>query len=145
MSHDVRHYSFWPRFALALVFSVATGCASIDFDYPKEESFALSPAPDTYFGQQKAKIDEAPPGESSFHLLINGIEALAARWRMAAHAERTIDVQYYLITNDRIGVPFIGAMTPDWPRWIRTLISKCGFSTRSMRALHVSAFSTSSG
>jgi putative cardiolipin synthase len=119
MSHDVRHYSFWPRFALALVFSVATGCASIDFDYPKEESFALSPAPDTYFGQQKAKIDEAPPGESSFHLLINGIEALAARWRMAAHAERTIDVQYYLITNDRIGVPFIGTLLKAADRGVR--------------------------
>ena len=119
MTYNVRPYPFWLRFAAALVLSVTAGCASIDFDYPKQESFALPPAPETYFGKQEAKAPEVRPGESSFHLLINGIEALAARWRMAEHAERTIDVQYYLITNDRIGVPFIGALLKAADRGVR--------------------------
>ena len=94
---------------LALIASM-TGCASVDFDYPKTSSSAIEAGSDTYLGRalESAGVDRT--GESGFRLLTDGIEALAARLLLAERAEKTLDVQYYLITNDPIGIAFIGSL-----------------------------------
>ena len=36
---------------IALVVSFVAGCATIDYDYPRKESFFLPETSDTYFGK----------------------------------------------------------------------------------------------
>lgn len=98
---------------------IAAGCASVDFDYPKPTSTALGDTQDTYFGKQMAAFEETRAGESGFYLLIDGIEALAARSLMAGRAERTLDAQYYLITNDPIGYAFLYGLLKAADRGVR--------------------------
>lgn len=95
------------------------GCASVDFDYPKQESTAVTDTDDTYLGRQISPLTPQHPGESGFFLLGDGIEALAARLLMAKRAERTLDAQYYLITNDNIGYIFIGSLLAAADRGVR--------------------------
>jgi len=86
------------------------GCATVDFDYPKQESVALPRAEtaDTYLGKQlDALADEHPDGESGFLPLPDGIDALAVRLLMAKRAERTIDAQYYLLKDGITGREFV--------------------------------------
>ena len=94
-------------------------CATVDFDYPKPESSALENTDDTIAGKRIAPLVAAHPGESGFYLSYDGIDALAARLLMAERAERSLDAQYYLITNDLIGFVFIGALLKAADRGVR--------------------------
>ena len=90
----------YPLIPLAL--SLLAGCASIDFESPRDESGVVTDTDDTFLGQQLAPIvAEQPEGYSGFYPLVDGIDALALRLLMAERAERTIDLQYYLIKRDK--------------------------------------------
>lgn len=98
------------------------GCASVDFDYPKPESVSLAPeeTSDTYLA--RAVVDTVgfgPEGQSAFHLMPDGVEALAVRLGGAARAERTIDVMYYLFNSDLTGLLLIDAMLKAADRGVR--------------------------
>ena len=54
-----------------------------------------------------AQLEESAqkhPGESAVHLLEKGEESLMVRAWLAESAERTIDVQYFIWSNDNIGI-----------------------------------------
>ena len=96
------------------------GCASIDFDYPRSESYALTDTDDTYLGREISDAGfDYPPDQSGFHPLQDGVDALAARLLLAARAEKSIDVQYYLIKNDIVGRAFILALLEAADRGVR--------------------------
>ena len=98
----------WLLWVLAPVIVAMGGCATVDFDYPKEASTAVTDTDSTFLGQAVSKLsDGQPPDQSGFYLLMDGVDALATRLQMALRAERTIDAQYYLITNDLVGRAFI--------------------------------------
>ncbi len=85
------------------------GCATVDFDYPKQESVALENTDmvDTYLGKQLGGLTNAhPDGESGFLPLADGIDALAVRLILAKRAERTIDAQHN-----------ISCRSPNWKRF----------------------------
>jgi len=105
--------------SLLLLAVLLGGCASVDFDYPKQESTAVLDTNDTRLGQSISPLLPQHPGESGFYLLSDGIEALAARILLAVRAERTLDVQYYLVTNDNIGIIFIGSLLEAADRGVR--------------------------
>ncbi len=98
------------RTLLAAIFAgvFLGGCASIDFDYPRDESSALTDTGDTHLAHEVAEATvKAPTGQSGFYPLSDGVDALAARLLLARRAEKSIDVQYYLIKNDIVGRAFI--------------------------------------
>ena len=87
---------------------IVNGCATVDFDYPKETSTAPVDTADTFLGQAVLRLaDGEAPDHSGFYLMMDGVDALATRMQLAFRAERTIDAQYYLITNDLVGRIFI--------------------------------------
>ena len=105
-------------FAAALV--GLGGCASIDFEYPRTASYVLTETDDTYLGRQIAEADfDYPSDQSGFHPLQDGVDALASRLLLAARAEKSIDVQYYLIKDDIVGRAFILALLGAADRGVR--------------------------
>ncbi len=108
-------------FYLALLFLVLlTGCASIDFDYPRVESTAVLETEDTRLGTRVAELSTSKPADQSgFYVLRDGIEALTARLVLAERAERTIDTQYYLIKTDTTSSAFIDALLRAADRGVR--------------------------
>jgi putative cardiolipin synthase len=83
---------------------LASGCASIDFDYPRVASTVLTETDDTGLGQKIEPLTSGrPEGHSGFYPLADGIDALSIRLLLAERAERSIDLQYYLIKNDLVG------------------------------------------
>ena len=61
-------------------------------------------------------------GESGFLLLDRGHNALAWRFFMADQAEKTIDAQYFLWTNDRVGRMFIRRLLDAANRGVRVRV-----------------------
>ena len=113
----LRH-SLWGAALLLLL----GGCASVNFDYPKEESSFVADTADTYLGKRVAAAKPASPGESAFLLQNDGVDALAARVLGSFHAEKTIDVQYYLIKADPFGYLFIEALLEAADRGVRVRV-----------------------
>ena len=87
-----------PLFAAALVLALA-GCVSLPKHVQKSSSHALTNPEISALGHMAAAAD---PGKnlSGIRLLISGEEALASLIALADHAERTLDVQYYIIHED---------------------------------------------
>ena len=89
---------------LALVaFAIGVaGCASLPDKVERSPSKAQGAALDTPLGRI-AKASTADPEQSGFRLMPTGQFALQARIELARRAQRTLDVQYYQIHDDRTG------------------------------------------
>jgi len=85
--------------AIAAV-ALMTGCASVRFDVPRPSSYAIDRPEETFLGSSFAAQLSATPGESGFHLLASGQEAFLVRAALAESAERTLDLQYYIVAED---------------------------------------------
>jgi putative cardiolipin synthase len=114
----VKHYRC--IFVVTALFVVLTGCASIDFDYPRTPSTVVTGVDDTHYGSMVAKASTSKPaGQSGFYPIQDGIDALTARLLLAERAERSIDTQYYLIKSDVTGTAFIDALLKAADRGVR--------------------------
>jgi len=107
------------QFAFLLLATIVTGCASIDYDHPRDDSYALEDTQDTYLGRQLSDDVAAHPGQSAFYPIVDGIDSLALRLLMAGRAEKTIDTQYFLIYNDFVGNAFANALLKAADRGVR--------------------------
>jgi putative cardiolipin synthase len=66
-------------------------------DYPREPSNAIADPSQTKLGRSIAEAAAGHAGQSAFHLLPAGVDAFIARAALAEAAERTLDVQYYIV------------------------------------------------
>jgi len=112
--------------------TLATACATVDFEADKTPSYALQDTQDTFLGQAVARRKPAPENQSGFALIPDSIEALAIRLLLAAKAERSLDVQYYMIKNDIIGRVFIAALVQAADRGVKVRLLIDDISTGGM-------------
>jgi putative cardiolipin synthase len=83
--------------------ALLSGCATVNFEAPKEASYAVWPDSDTYLARRAADFGDDRPARSGFYDLGDGVDALAARYVLARRAERSLDVMYYVIKRDAAG------------------------------------------
>ena len=91
------------RAAGALLLALLVGCASLPEPVERMPSHALPDTAATALGRALAPLLAAHPGLTGAHPLRDGREAYAARVLLAAAAERSIDVQYYIWRADTSG------------------------------------------
>lgn len=105
--------------AMALAFALA-GCAALPTPAERGESSALADVAGTALAQIAAA---SKPGRASdlsgFRLLPEGADALEARIALIRHAEKSVDVQYYLVADDRTGRQFLGELSAAAARGVR--------------------------
>src|ERR1700685_2359404 len=93
-----RYQVFKLLWATAILF--AAGCAGLPRHVDKLHTTALQDPTATTLGRI-VESDEAGKNLSGFRLLSSGEEALASLIALADHAERTLDIQYYIIHEDQ--------------------------------------------
>ncbi len=101
---------------LLLLFS---GCAKVSFDQPKPHSVAFTDTDDTALGKSLADGIAANPGLSAFYPLNQGMDALGVRLRLAEQAEKSIDLQYFLMKDDTAGAVITKALLKAADRGVR--------------------------
>jgi cardiolipin synthase C len=84
---------------LAIAFLVLSGCAGLPRHVEKTRSVAFQ-EPDTTTLGRIVVSGEVGKNLSGIRLLSSGDEALASLITLADHAERTLDIQYYIIHED---------------------------------------------
>jgi putative cardiolipin synthase len=87
-----------PSAACALL--VLAGCVSLPKHVRKDPSEALPPTKATVLGDLVLQGEEGNPRSSGIRLLSSGEEAFDSLVALADHAERTLDIQYYIIRQD---------------------------------------------
>jgi putative cardiolipin synthase len=106
--------------SVILALTLLSGCASIDFDYPRTESVAYTDTADSRIARSLANVVPGQPeGHAGFYPLADGIDAFSARLLLAQRAEHTIDLQYYLIKNDMVGRAFVRSLLLAADRGVR--------------------------
>ena len=98
---------------------IVTGCAGLPTDVQRKPSTAITNGADTTLGRLVQAA--APPGEplSGFRLLPMPQFSLHARIELARRAQRSIDVQYYLVQNDETGRYLLRALRDAADRGVR--------------------------
>jgi putative cardiolipin synthase len=105
---------------VALLALWLAGCASL----PENAAPTAAPAVQDLHETSLAAIaaDSTPPAKrqlSGLRLLPGGDHALDARLALARHAERRLDVQYYVLANDTAGRQFVRALRDAALRGVR--------------------------
>ena len=97
-------YSLFSRLAsLALLGALASGCATLRTDLPRQPSTALPPVADTPSTRYVQQETAAHAEESGFRPLISNTNALMSRIVLIDHAKHSLDLQYYIFDNDATG------------------------------------------
>ncbi len=84
---------------LLAVMNTLSACATLPPPPPREASHALPDPQLTTLGQRVAAVQPVPAW-SGFRVVTAGTDALAVLMLMADQAERTLDLQYYLVHNE---------------------------------------------
>ena len=121
--------------ALLLVVALAAlvgGCASLPPLDGRVATHALVDTSETRLGRAVADAVRAHPGKSGVYALPNPRDAFAARVLLAAAAERSIDVQYYIWHGDEVGYLMFEALWRAAERGVRVRILLDDLNTRGL-------------
>src|SRR5688572_8946361 len=97
----------WLAAALAVG---ATGCAGLPPPDGRAGTVALGATEATRPGRAVAPGAAAHPGKSGIYPVLAGTDAFAARYFLAAAAEKSLDVQYYIWRGDQTGYLLLEAL-----------------------------------
>lgn len=96
------------------------GCAGLPPPQPSAPSAAITDVADTALGQlARLRAPQEPASLSGFRLLPEAAFAFDARISLARHAEKSLDVQYYLIQNDDVGLLLLRELREAAARGVR--------------------------
>jgi cardiolipin synthase C len=125
---------------LALALTILTGCASLPQHVKKPPSAALNDPQDTTLGRMVAASEEGKGRNlSGIHLLSSGDEALDSLIALADHAERTLDIQYYIIRQDESARSLLQHVRSAADRGVRVrlLVDDLNTSGEDRRFMHL--------
>jgi putative cardiolipin synthase len=101
----------WARAVMLMIAVALGGCASLPGNVGRPvTSVPVDVARTTLARMAAATIPAVQPDLSAIRLLPQGEEAFQTRLALIRRAEKTLDIQYYLIANDRTGLEFLGAV-----------------------------------
>ena len=95
-----------------------SGCISLPVPEGRTTSLALPAEPGTALAIAAA-ADRPEPSASGFRLLPSGPAALTARLELVRRAERSLDLQYFLLRADRTGLELLRSLRDAAKRGVR--------------------------
>ncbi len=91
-------------------------------DYARTASYAIAQTEITNLAKAIAPLAASHPGMSGFELLTGGEKSFLRRLDMIRAAERSLDIQYYILENDRTGKLLLEALVDAADRGVRVRI-----------------------
>ncbi len=104
---------------LGILWGILAWCCHLPSNEGRAESSALLDTGATALGRAITPRVAEHPGQSGFRSLLDSREAFAARMRLAATAERTLDIQYYIWRHDTSGTLLFQALRAAAERGVR--------------------------
>jgi putative cardiolipin synthase len=104
---------------ITVVLLVASGCASVPLDTPKNASVAITNTEDGREAQLVKQWLGGRENVNGFYPLSGGFDAFGARLSLMTVAESSIDAQYFLMSPDNAGLVFAKTMLDAAERGVR--------------------------
>lgn len=105
-----------------LLVLAAAGCALLPARVDRIPTSTLKDTAQTRISRTVAPLTSAHPRESGAYALFSARDAFAARWTLASHAERSLDVQYYIWRPDTSGSLMAHALREAAERGVRVRV-----------------------
>ena len=106
--------------ASAIFISLLSACATLPEPAQREPSTAIADYANTRLGRiSAANLPTETSAQSGFRLLPSGDHALSASLALADRAEKSIDVQTYLLAPDPVGLAFLRSLRDAAARGVR--------------------------
>lgn len=99
--------------------TLVSGCASLPSLEGRAATTALTDTSGTALGRAMAPLTAANPGNTGVHAMVDPRDAFVARVVLAAAAERSLDVQYYIWHGDAVGYLMFEALWQAAERGVR--------------------------
>ena len=115
----MRTIQFYIIFVIFIFAAFFTGCATVSFDQPKSKSLAIKNTGNTTLGKYVTESMVLKNGLSGFYPLKQGMDALGARLKLSEAAEKSIDLQYFLMKDDTAGAVMTNALLKSADRGVR--------------------------
>src|SRR6202789_1390141 len=134
---ESRRAPAWPAAALLLL--LLSGCVGLPRHVQKYHSVSLADPQTTTLGRLTA-AEESNKNLSGIRLLTSGEEALSDLIALADHAERTLDIQYYIIHQDESAALLLHHLRLAAERGVRVrvLVDDLNTAGEDRRFLHLS-------
>lgn len=106
-----------------LLLCLISACSGTHVPYPEKHTvYALQNTDNTLLARRYQQQINANPGKSGFALLGSGLDAFAARTALFRLAEKSIDVQYYIVRDDLAGRLFLQELIAAADRGVKVRI-----------------------
>jgi len=92
--------TIWRKVFTLFFTGLVSGCTVLRTDMPRVPSYAFDQPEETSLGRSFAPALAGSPGLSGFHLLASGEEAFIVRAATAEAAQKTLDLQYFIVAGD---------------------------------------------
>jgi len=115
--NKVLHSYHWIFALIVLLSACATRLPASH--YPRDETYALEDTSKTRLGRAYEAVAKRHPGESGFHILPIGPEALMMRIALMETSQQSIDMQYFSTRDDTTGKLLLEAVTRAADRGVR--------------------------
>jgi cardiolipin synthase C len=122
---------------ITLLAALLVACASLPDDVQRLPSHAIAASDDTALGALARRVHAAQPQPhaSGFRALPQADFALDARLELVRRAQRTLDVQYYLIGHDAVGRRLLRELDAAAARGVRVRLLVDDYHTLGLDAL----------
>jgi putative cardiolipin synthase len=106
---------------LAIVSVLLSACVTAPLDHPRQESVALTDeqASDTRQASNALKWVGGREDANGFYPFTEGFDAFGARLKLMDNAEKSLDIQYFLMKPDNAGLVFAAEMLRAADRGVR--------------------------
>ncbi|MCP1363795.1 phospholipase D family protein [Halomonas sp. BBD48] len=111
------------------------GCSSVDVTRMPSQALPYDAARDTYLGTWARQADDTQENVSGMTLVSDGPTAFALRASLAAHAQKTLDIQTYILRNDRTGRALLQQMLQAAQRGVRVRLLLDDPTSRNKQAM----------
>lgn len=95
------------------------GCSSVPLNLPKINSATITDTANTELGKLAANWKKVNGEKSGFLPLPQGMDGLGARLELAEKAEKSIDLQYFMMKDDTAGTVILDALLKAADRGVR--------------------------
>jgi len=103
---------------------------------PVEYAFS-TPTEGTALAKIVLPLRDANPGLTGFHVLYDPLEALAARLQLINKAEKSLDLQYYIWDNDKIGAMALHAIIQAADRGVKVRLLIDDNNAKQMEGIYL--------
>jgi putative cardiolipin synthase len=104
---------------LFLLIQFTLGCATVPHDLPKTNTTHIADTDDTHFGGLAAEWASQHDDKSGFIPIGQGMDALGARLHLLEKADKSVDLQYFLMKDDTAGRVMLLALLKAADRGVR--------------------------